>query len=571
MSAASPADLILHNGRILTFDAADRIVDTLAVGGGRILAAGSYEEAAAFAGPSTRILDLGGAAVMPGLVDGHAHMDREGLKRVYPSLEGARSIADIKDRIADLARGKRPGEWIVTMPIGDPPYYWNVPESLAEGRWPTRHDLDAAAPHNPVFIRPIWGFWRHTTPLVTCVNSLALARAGISRDTRSPSAQMEIETDSAGEPTGIFREWELQPIAELLYFRQIPGFSHADRVAAIPAGARAYHAVGTTSIFEEHGAASELIRAYKDAHRAGTLTMRTSLVVSPNWRAIGPVDPDAFLEAFGWALGEPALGDGMLRVAGLFVDIEPTLNNALRAEALPYTGWAGFNYDTAVDRERAKAILLACARNDIRAIAIWPNMIDLLEEVDREIPLAGRRWILGHISTLSPRDIERIARMGLVITTHTNRYVYKEGHLLKGRLPPERHREIVPLRDLIDAGVTVALATDNVPTSLFWPVWQAVSRTSLYSEETVVPDQAITRREALRCATVNGARLSFEEDVKGALAPGMVADLAVLSADPLSVAEARIPEIHALMTMVGGQIVYERPGWTAAEGRPIPV
>ena len=112
-------------------------------------------------------------------------------------------------------------------------------------------------------------------------------------------------------------------------------------------------------------------------------------------------------------------------------------------------------------------------------------MIDLFEEVDREVPLNGRRWVLGHISALSPRDIERVVRMGLVITTHTNRYIFKEGPLLQKRLPPERHAEIAPIRSLVDAGVSVALATDNVPVSLFWPVWQTISRMNRYTNQPV--------------------------------------------------------------------------------------
>jgi hypothetical protein len=185
-------------------------------------------------------------------------------------------------------------------------------------------------------------------------------------------------------------------------------------------------------------------------------------------------------------------------------------------------------------------------------------MLDLFEEVDREIPLKGRRWVLGHISTLSPHDIERIARMGLVVTSHTNRYVFKEGHLLQDKLPVERHGEISPLRSLLDAGVPVALATDNVPTSLFWPVWQAVSRINRYTEAQVAPEQALSREEALRCATINGAYLTFDEDKKGSIEPGKLADLVVLTGDPLSVAEREIRDISADLTLVGGKVVYDR-------------
>ena len=214
-------------------------------------------------------------------------------------------------------------------------------------------------------------------------------------------------------------------------------------------------------------------------------------------------------------------------------------------------------------RERLKEVLLHCAANDIRAIAlanVTPGVIDLFEEVDRVIPLKGRRWVVAHISTLSPRDVEKIVRMGLVVTTHTNSFIYKRGSELLRQLPPARHREITPVRDLLDAGVKVGLVTDNVPVSLFWPIWQVVARLNI-KQEPVAPEQAISRAEALRCATENCAYLTFDEDKKGTLVPGKLADLAVLTADPLSVAEPELRDISALMTMVGGKIVYETADW----------
>ena len=151
--------------------------------------------------------------------------------------------------------------------------------------------------------------------------------------------------------------------------------------------------------------------------------------------------------------------------------------------------------------------------------------------------------------------------MGLVLTTHTNASLYKALHLEARRLPPERHREIVPLRSLLDAGVPVSLATDNAPVSLWLPIWQTIARTSFVTKERVAPEQALTRTEALRCATANGAYLTFDEDKKGTLAPGKFADLAVLSADPLTIAEPEIAEIGSRMTMIGGKIVHETPNW----------
>jgi predicted amidohydrolase YtcJ len=556
------ADVVLRNGKIITLDRSSRVVDSIAIAGDRILAVGPHAAMAAFTTPSTRVIDLRGKAVIPGLIDSHAHMDREGLKNVFPSLGHVGSIRDIQDRIRDLARQKAPGEWIVTMPIGDPPFYYDVPGALAEKRWPTRQELDAAAPNNPVFIRSIWGFWRSTPPLVACANTEALKRAGITRNTVSPLPELTIEKDANGDPTGVFSENGMQPTAELIWFRKPTEFSRADRARGLPIAARAYHAFGTTSVFEGHGAANELLRAYKDARRDGTLTMRAGLVFSPDWKTAGTARLESLIENWSGLIGEPASGDDWLKLTGIYANIGRQPGDDVRATASPYTGWAGFNYDTGLPRERLKEVLIQYARNDIRAVlnSNGAGAVDLLDEVDREVPLKGRRWVLIHISVLSPRDIERIVRMGLVLTSHTNSNIYKEGHTVQARLPRERQRENTPLRDLIDAGVKVGLITDNAPITLFWPIWQSVARLSRVTNERIAPEQAITRMEALRCATVNGAYLTFDEDRKGSLEPGKLADLAVLSADPLTVPESAIRDITADMTMVGGKIVHQTHG-----------
>ena len=557
-----PADLILRNGKVITVDAGSTIASAIAVAGDRIIAVGPDAAMAQHAAPTTRILDLDRRTVIPGLIDGHAHMDREALRGIFPSLGKVRSIRDIQDRIAELARGKAPGAWIVTMPIGDPPYYFGVPELLAEKRWPTRQELDAAAPDHPVYIRSIWGYWRGTMPLVSCANTQALRRAGVDRNTVSPVDTLTIEKDANGDPTGVFTEREMAPIAELIWFREATQFTSADRLRALPESARAYHGFATTSVFEGHGAATELLRVYKEAHRAGSLSMRTTLALSPNWTAAGGAPLGPFLEAWvGW-LGEPGLGDDWLKTGGLYVQAGRTAADDVRAAAGPYTGWAGFNSNHGLPRPQAKEALLHCARNDIRPVMIGSFNLDLYDEVDREIPLKGRRWVISHISTFSPRDIERIVRMGLVLTTHTNSYLYKGLPELARQLPPERHAEIVPLRALLDAGVTVSLATDNVPVSLWLPIGQTVARTGYGESEPVAPAQALTRAEALRCATHNGAYLTFDENKKGSLEIGKLADLAVLSADPLTVEQKRIAEVTSLMTMVGGRIVHETPNWS---------
>ena len=373
-----PADIILKNGKVLTVDADFTIAQAIAIAGDRIVAVGPNAAMTAHAGPTTRIVDLKGKAVVPGITDGHAHMDREGLRGVFPALGHVRSIGDIQDRIAELARGKRPGEWIVTMPIGDPPYYFGVPDSLAEKRWPTRRELDAAAPENPVYIRSIWGYWRGTPPLVSCANTDALKRAGITRDTISPIESVQIEKDANGDPTGVFVEQEMSPIAELIWFRNAAGFTHADRLKTLPQAARAYHGFGTTSVFEGHGVATEILRVYKQVHRSGALTMRATLALSPNWRTAGGAPVGPLIEAWAGWLGEPGLGDNWLKMSGIFIDAGYGPADAVRERVSPYTGWGGYSFGHGLSRKEVKEVLLHCAANDIRAIMIGANNLELI-------------------------------------------------------------------------------------------------------------------------------------------------------------------------------------------------
>ena len=552
------ADLIVTNGRIATVDPSNRIVEAVASKGERIVALGRAAEVAALAGPDTRIVDAGGRAVIPGLFDGHAHMDREGLKGVFPSLEGCRSVDDVLARIRALAKDAAPGEWIVTMPVGDPPYYWNVPGCLKEGRFPTRAELDEAAPDNPVYIRPIWGFWRHQMPLESVANSAALDLAGISRTTVPATPTMEFEKGADGELTGLIREMTFMPVAELGYFRMAPRFTANDRVAGLKKAMRIYNSTGTTSVLEEHGAAQELIETYQAVHAAGAATVRAHLVFSPAWGGAQGIEYATVLRNWTAWLGRKGLGDDWLRVGGMFTDTGIDADATFRATAAPYTGWSGFNYDNGVPQNRMVEFMVEAARNDIRLAVIGPRFLEMFEAVNREVPISDKRWIIGHLDVLNDEQIRKAADLGVVMTTHTNRYIYKHGHILREELGPERLNDIAPIRRLLDAGVNVGLATDNVPTTLFYPLWHTVSRWNMISEDRIAPDQALSRDDALRCATLNGAYLTFEEDRKGSLEDGKLADMVVLSDDPLTCAEEDIKDIVAETTVVGGRVVYER-------------
>lgn len=566
--------LLLHGGRIVTLDPQDRIADAVAIRGDRILGAGDAATMAVLAGPDARRIDLGGRTVVPGLVDGHAHLDREGLKLELPSLAVARSIADILDILADLVRRARPGEWIVTMPIGRPPDFAGMPEGLAEGRWPDRHDLDRVAPDNPVYIKSIWGYWRHTLPLVSIANTRALELCGVGADAVPPAPTVDILRDPAtGYPTGVFVERHFMPLVELSLMAGAPGFDVAMRARALRHSMRIYNGYGTTSVFEGHGVAADVLAAFETVRGRNEQTVRANLVYSPAWSLMGADgSPAAVLSGWlSWLRGR-GYGDEWLRLAGIYAEIDEGQDNRLRARALPQTGWAGFHYDAGLPRGATRELLLEAARCGVRAVGIWPDMLDLFAEVDRTIPLAGRRWVFGHISLADADRVRRIADLGLVVTTHTNRYVWKEGELLRDRVGAARENEIVPLRALADAGVTVSLATDNVPPTMWPTVWHAVARRARGSGAVVAPDQRIGRMAALRAASLAGAYLTFEEGEKGSIEAGKLADLAVLSDDPLTCDEDQLPAIVAERTIVGGRIVFDRA--TDAEPflpTPVPV
>lgn len=563
---------VYYNGHILTVDERFSTCTAMATQGDCILATGSDAEMLALADKAVATYNLCGRTVMPGLNDTHAHMDREGLKTVYPSLAGAKSIDDILARIAELVKAAQPGEWIVTMPIGNPPSYWNPQESLKERRWPTRWDLDQVAPNNPVYIRPIWGFWRHTLPLISIANSCALGICGIDRNTVSPAPSVIIEKDGNGEPNGLFTENTYMSVVEMTLMRPSGGFTHKDRVAALARAMSAYNAFGTTSIFEEHGAAGELIAAYRTLREAGPLSVRTNLLFSPSWDAVGDAEPASLLGSWGAWLGGRGLGDNYLRAGGLYTLLENNddgprspLENALRASANPYTGWAGFHYDAGLPRDKLKSVLITAARNDIRVAALTSDVLALYEEVNRVVPIRDKRWIIGHLSLLTKDEITRMRDLGIVVTTHTNRYIWRTGQKMLDQVGPATEDTISPLANLRDAGVRFCLATDNVPVSLFYPIWQSVARKERLAGRVIAPSQKIGREDALRAATLNGAYLTFEEKEKGSLEPGKLADFVCLNADPLTVAEDDLKDLKAEFTVVGGRTVYGDP---AAASQP---
>jgi hypothetical protein len=474
-------------------------------------------------------------------------------------VSGCESIGELVERLRDIAAETPPGEWIVTMPLGESPEYRWSESMYAEGRLPNRHDLDRASTRHPILIRCAWGYWSMQLPLVSVANSAALALAGIARGASGLSRLVSIDTDAHGEPTGVVRDHAWQPLAEFTLFRGAPHFSADDRVRTLAGSMRDYNAVGTTAVFEGHGVADEVLAAYRAVRASGRQTVRARLAVSPGWSGASDDDVRCWLAEQATRLRGRGEGDDWLRTAGLYTEVDAAPHaSRLRAQCAPRTGWAGFNYDAGLPRERLPELLRAAARERLRVCAIQAPMLDLFADAARTAPIDDLAWVIAHPVALDAGQVAQVRDLGVMITTHTNAYVWNHASATLDRIGWDREETLCPIRSLLDAGVTVALATDNVPVSL-WPcIWQAVERIDRATGRVLAPGQRVSREDALRCATVNGARLCLDEADRGTLQPGKLADLVVLPENPLTVAPEKLRALVPDATIVGGNIVWEK-------------
>jgi predicted amidohydrolase YtcJ len=553
-----PPDTILAGGRVLSFDDALSVGEAIAISGNCIAAVGSEADVRALAGPKTVVIPLRGHTVLPGIVDAHAHMEREGLKQLRLSLAGLGTVGEILERIAAEARGRPKGTWIVTMPVGQPPFYFGGPDTLAEKRMPDRHELDRAAPDHPVCITGVFGNWGRP-PGYTALNTLALRLNGIGRETRPACSGVTIERDASGEPTGIIIERNNRPTVEFDLLPAVPKFLAADRIQAIRTSMRLYNGVGITSIYEGHGSAPETIACYRHLAQEGELSVRVSLTVSPTWSNAEEAE-QAMRNWLSYARGR-GLGDDWLRVSGVFIGFgdDPAVARITR-RALPDTGWTGF-VESANSAEDYRAYVTLAARHDLRVHTIvvdrLAEVLPILEEIDRTHHLAGRRWVLEHVGRVRRPDLAMLARLGIYVTTIPVYQLWKNADRYLD--DPEGGETAVPHRMFIDAAIPVAAGTDNIPYNPFFTLWAMVARKERTTGRVVGPGQRLHVEEALRLLTRNGAWLSFDERRKGTLEPGKLADLAVLSSDPRDTAVDELPKIRALLTMVGGRIVHHDP------------
>ena len=535
--------------------------EALVVQGRKIAYVGSRQgaESLAAALPGCARIDLQGKRVIPGLFDMHAHLDREGLKLLYPPLTGVKSRHDVLERVADIARSAKPGEWIVTMPIGEPPFYFFSAED-EQRLYPTRDELDEVVPSNPVYIRPILGFWRWSPlreTLISAANSAALHAVGLRDEASAPSPSVFLERDGSGRLTGRFFESTTASIVELSYFARRTAVGHEERVRALRQSQKIASGFGITTVFEGHGAETAVLNAYKSLRNNGELKVRSELAFSPSWSLLEKIDLPRFVDRWAGWLSDPGLGDDYLRVRGLFINALSSDDDRVRAQCGSYTGFAGYNFDSAIGDARLVDLLVALARANIRAVGLSRRLFQLYRATHSATPLSGKRWMVQHCGPLSEDEIDLTRDLGLGLTFLPVEHIFKQGYI--PRDDARVAHDWMPMRRLADRGIPFSIATDNIPPSLFFAAWLCLARTDRYGHVVPDPDGPMRREDIFKAATIWSAEILGCDGQRGSLHAGKEADLAVLDTDVLTCPVDDIRDATALATMLGGEWVHVAP------------
>jgi predicted amidohydrolase YtcJ len=556
------ADTLFVNGNVLTVDDRFTRANVVAVRDGRILAVGGADVRASLSGPGTEVVDLGGRTLMPGFVDTHGHIALFGLETLWVSLAGATSIAEIQKRIARRTAETPPGQWIVTTPVGDPPYYLGTPNSLAERRFPNRHDLDLVSTKHPIYVTAP----TNRVPNTAVLNGMALGRAGIDRATPREFDGIEVEKDpQTGEPTGELHG--MQPIYNPSRFfarfaALLPAFTYEAIRRGIENLAPEFVAGGTTSLLEAHLTSPDELRAYAELDGAGRLPLRVFFTFELDGSK-SLVEIEERLQLLSFAAGS-GFGSDKVRVVGVSIGLDGPHWHGSAVADRPYPGPYGtmVSPDPLVPREKYVEIVKAAARRGFRihAEAAGRGSISIalaaMKAADEERPIRDRRFVLEHCEFPTREQIAECKRLGVVPTTATNFIWGKGAEVYRERLGDDYAAQAIPLRDWLDAGVPVSQSTDWGPRSALFTVWQSLARQAGLTREVIGPAQRISREESIRIFTRNGAYAVGMEEKLGSLEPGKLADLIVLSADPLTVPEDEIPTIEVVATLVDGRPVH---------------
>jgi predicted amidohydrolase YtcJ len=525
---AQAPDTVLVDGRVVTVDADFSIREALAVRGGKITALGSTADVTALAGPATRVIDLGGRTVIPGLIDSHMHAIRAGLSfATEVNWIGARTLAEALGRIAAAAKHRAPGAWLIVA--GG----WNE-QQFAEHRRPTQAELEAAAPDNPVYVQLGYGW--------VLLTDDALAALGIVSDADLPAGGRLARGDD-GRPTGAVSG---DSAAIVALFDRLPKPTFAQQVQGTKAFFRELNRLGLTGVVDPGG--NNLFpadyRALFDVWRHRQMTVRVAY-------ALNGQTPGAELDDFErlTQMLPMGFGDTMLHFNGLGERITFAMNNN------PAPGDA--------DKEAYYRIVKWAAERGLSVTMHWGpdatvhHLLDVFERVDRDVPIRGLRWSIAHLNDASEQSLERMAALGVGWTVQDAMYFGGERFLRRNGAGAARRAPPVVTGERI--GVVIGAGTDAHRVASYNPFtclqWFLDGKT-VGGHAIRGPEETPSRADALRFYTMGSAWFSHDDDVRGSLEVGKLADLAVLSKDYMSVPVAEIGGIESLLTMVGGKIVY---------------
>jgi hypothetical protein len=511
------ADIILKNANVITMDTRRPVTELVAITGDKISFIGGLKDLDTVAGAKTKIIDCQGRAVVPGFNDAHLHLFSliRKLLSIDLSPSAVRSIADIKAAIRRKAENTPPGTWLSGTDYNE--FY------LLEKRCPTRWDIDEVTPDHPVVLS-------HRSLHACVLNSLALSLADINNETPEPSgARIERDLDT-GEPNGILIEM-------LSYIRSevIPPFSDAELDEAFTLANRHFLSYGITSFqeatYRNDRERWQIVRKYKDA---GKLPTRVSMMVGPETRY-------QFYEN-GMVTG---VGDSHLRVGAVKIMLGES------------AGQGKFG------QEELNQLVLDCHQTGFQLAfhALTEDAIEAavksLEFADGYLPVTGRRHRIEHCSECPPYLLERLKKLGLVIVTHPSA-IYYNGERYLATVAKSQLPWLYRIRSPLASGVVVAAASDApvMPINPLVGIYGAVTRKA-ESGQVLLPEETISPEQALALCTVNAAYASFEENIKGSIMPGKLADIVILSDNPLKVPPEQIKDIKVEMTIIGGEVAWE--------------
>ncbi len=555
---SAEADLILHHGKVATVDDHFSIQEAIAVEGGRIVEVGRNEEVLKRRGVGTEVINLRGRLVLPGLMDSHAHPAEACMTEFDHPIPQMKSIRDVLAYIRSRAHVVRTGEWIVVRQV--------FITRLEEQRYPTRAELDSAAPQHPVMF---------ATGPDASLNSLALKRSGIDRDFKvtdggSGFAEKDAKT---GEPTGILRNCTRYVNASSSARRP----SLAEKARQLARLFTDYNAVGITSVGERDASVEE-IAAFQELRRTDSLTVRVN--VSQHIDSIGE---STNIQANIRRVAEDPLfreRDDWLRIIGVKTYLD---GGMLTGSAYMRQPWGvseiysirdpGYRGVLFIPQERLVSMVRAAAESGLQftAHSVGDGAVHALlaayEEVNRDLPVHRTRACISHSNFMSREAVEQAARLGVMMDIQPA-WLYLDAHTLVKQFGYERLRYFQPLRSLFDAGAIAGGGSDHMqkigslrsvnPYNPFLGMATAVTRRAQKYPNRLHPEEALTREQAVRFYTRNNALVLRCDDKLGSLEPGKWADLIVLDTDLLTCSESRIGRTQVRQTYVAGRRVYSR-------------